>query len=301
MAKRIIGLFLALCLVVGLLPMMAMAEDTVEKKSSVTIYAGTNTDQDKWAPTMAEGMTPIYRKTTAEGRIVTGATAEDYNLKVEWPAGGNPSLTLKDATITNNNAYISGIGATKYNTITIGGNTDFRLVLKGTNTIYGVPVNTSTTTAAYRCPFGIYATTTGTLTITGESQADSLLIQNRGGHSIDRRYGALVIENISLSTKNSNTGDYQHGILMQYESSSYADKTNLTIRNAKLDMNMGPSTNHCGIVLTSSNDKIGSNSDRTAVESNTSDILIQDSDVSIYRKGNSSSSALVRMSPQASR
>ena len=42
MTKRIIGLVLALCLIVGLLPMIALAEDEAEITSTLTVTTGTN-------------------------------------------------------------------------------------------------------------------------------------------------------------------------------------------------------------------------------------------------------------------
>ncbi len=282
MTKRIIGLVLALCLIVGLLPMIALAENEIT--STLAVTTGTNANLKQWNPTLSAGMTPAYAKTTTDGLITTdGASATDYNLMVEWPAGGTPTLTMNGATLTNSNANVSGIGSTRRNTITIGGTGDFMIQLKGTNVINGNPTNTSITTAAYRCPTGIYATNKGLLTIKGESKADSLLIDNKGGHGIDRRYGALTIDSATITMKFVNKSGGQHGILMQYEAAGYEDKTNLTVRNAKLDFDVGPDYSNHAVLLTSTGDKTGSANDQSIIDGNTSDILFQNSEI-IFKK-----------------
>ena len=91
MKRRILSLLLAMCLIVGLLPLTALAEDEVEIYSTLVVVTGNNTESIQWKPAMSEGMTPAYAKTTAEGALVLeGATEADYNLKAEWPVGGPP-------------------------------------------------------------------------------------------------------------------------------------------------------------------------------------------------------------------
>ena len=69
MTKRIIGLFLALCLVVGLLPMIALAEEGEAPAitSTLTVSTGNADALVQWKPDLSAGMAPAYAKTTADG------------------------------------------------------------------------------------------------------------------------------------------------------------------------------------------------------------------------------------------
>jgi len=282
MTKRIVGLFLALCLVVGLLPMIALAEEsTTPPPATLAVATGTKDAPVEWKPELSEGMAPAYAK-TVNGLIVTdGASETDYNLKVEWAIGGDPTLTMKNATINNDNDYPN-----KKNTIQIGGTEDFVIQLEGTNTINGRPASTDANLDAYRCPIGIYADNAGTLTIRGTSKAtDALLINNRGGHGIDKRYNALTIENVKFAytlldvTGSSANARKHHGIALQYMTDGLEDKTNLTVRNADFTIDLGTQQKHyscLAIVLCKSGDAASAN--------NTGDILFQNSTVKIDRR-----------------
>ena len=80
MTKRIIGLVLALCLIVGLLPMVALADDA-EKTATLVVTTGNADAKVQWKPTLSAGMTPAYAKTSAEGALILeGASEGDYNL-----------------------------------------------------------------------------------------------------------------------------------------------------------------------------------------------------------------------------
>ena len=90
--KRILSIVLALCMVVTLLPMTALAAPAtyVSVGGVMLTYEGT----------------PVYATTNASGAVTTdGATAENYNVKFE-----NDTLTLRNATInvaSGNDAAIS--------------------------------------------------------------------------------------------------------------------------------------------------------------------------------------------------
>jgi len=284
MAKRVFGLFLALCLVVGLLPMIALAAEAKPTPSAtLVVTTGTNTERIQFAPEMSQGMTPAYAKTTAEGNLVLeGASESDYNLKAEWPTGGKPTLTLKNATLNNNSKYLSasedpaGVGVPLVNTIAIGGTEDFVVQVKGTNTINGNHDEKPTTTAEYRRPRGIEAKNFGTLTIKGDSKADKLTIDNYSGSIMGKSYNALTFENMTFYAEMHQTkSNAQLGILLSYSKTEYADMTNMTVLNCDFTMECGPDYNTRAITLCGTSKNVSAD--------NTSDILFKNSKVRLYR------------------
>ena len=265
MTKRIIGLVLALCLVVGLLPMIALAEET-EKTASLTILTGTADNKKSWKPTLSEGMAPAYGTNDADGNVSAG-TAANWTIKVEWAVGGNPTLTLNNATIINE------LRETSYHTVTLGGNVDWDVLLKGTNTILGNPTGSST---AYRGGQSIRCTTTGLLTIKGESKADTLNIENVIGHCIARVYGPMVIDTATVTLSLKQTSNAHSCILLQYGTAGLEDVTNLTIRNADVTFSGIHYVNRAIVMYGTS-----SSYDST----NTGDILFQNSKITMNRSG----------------
>ena len=287
-------MILALLLVIGLLPVMALAEETQDPPpvpAALKVTTGNNTTPVVWAPAMTAGMTPAYAKTSAEGLLVLeGASETDYNLKAEWPADGKPTLTLKDATLANNCYYIekasspTGVAIDCPETIDISGTEDFVIIVKGTNNIMARHDTKPTTTAAYRSPTGIFAKNEGTLTITGDSQADSLIINNYSGSIMAKWYNALTIENITFKGQLNNTGSNgQFGISLSYGTEENADKTNFTVRNA--DFSLDGARYHGNILIMLCAEK-----ENTYSASNTGDILFQNSKINVNRNNETSSS-----------
>ena len=296
MTKRIVGLLLALCLVVSLMPMVVLAEDPVDPPpaNKIKVTTGDITASIVWEPALSEGMTPAYAKTSDAGALIlTGASENDYNLKVEWPTGGKPTLILKDATLANNNRQIDAsetdINSTGEKivcpeTIEIGGAVDFVVLIKGTNVIKGRHDTSPTTTASYRSPAGIYADNQGILTITGESKADSIHIDNYSGAIIEKTNNDLIIENVTLRGDLHNTGsNAQFGIRMLTGKNADVDKMNLTVRNANLTLeDQGKYYGNNLIIM-------GSNKGAT-MEACTGDILFQNSNIRLYRENSTGSS-----------
>ena len=287
MAKRIFGLFLALCLVVGLLPMIALAaeSETPAPPITVSVTSGNNAAPVIFAPEMSEGMTPAYAKTTAEGAIVLeGATEADYNLKAEWPTGGKPTLVLKNATIANDTYYVDSASPAKP-FINIGGTEDFVVHVKGTNVFNGRHDTKPLTTAAYRSPTGIKAFNTGSLTVKGDSKADSLTIDNYSGAIIESRDNATTIENVTFAGYLHNTKtNAQFGITIALNKTTNNDLLNLTVRNADFTIEDKGGQYHGNILI-----YLGGNGG-TKMEACTGDILFQNSKIRIYRNNSTSSS-----------
>ena len=119
MRKTLIGLLLIVCLVVGLLPITALADNTAK-----ILILGTE------ELTVTEGGAAVYLKnkefdaankadgsTTFKAWTQEAGTADNWNVKFEWPTGGIPTITLKDAKMdyydneTETYAYINKGGS----------------------------------------------------------------------------------------------------------------------------------------------------------------------------------------------
>ena len=105
MSKKIIGLLLVLCLVVGLLPMAALADEP--RKTKIRIESFTVVE-------LTEGGAAVYFKNSEydmydqNGNVMSTkaykqvkSDQNDWNVKCEWPAGGIVTVTLKNAKIVN--------------------------------------------------------------------------------------------------------------------------------------------------------------------------------------------------------
>ena len=103
--KKLLPLLLVLCMLVGLLPMAALADTA--KKATISIESFTKV-------TVTEGGAAVYYKNSeydmydAEGNVMSTkaykqvkSDENDWNLKVEWPTGGIVTVTLKNAKIVN--------------------------------------------------------------------------------------------------------------------------------------------------------------------------------------------------------
>ncbi|MBR2938192.1 MAG: hypothetical protein IKB80_06875, partial [Oscillospiraceae bacterium] len=254
MAKRIIGLVLALCLIVGLLPMIALADSSTPKTAILKMNGRNNksTSTTAWEPTLTEGMDPIYRVINANGAIASkGASADNWCIRAEWPTGGNPTLTLKDATITND------VQASGNPTIRLDGTADFEIVLMGTNTLVTNPGLGTTTSGK---SMAISAINTGNVTIRGDKATNgSLTITGRAAHLINKAFGSLTIKdaNITLNLENTDTKG-QTGILMSTikgttgvdaDFAPYVATNNLTVEDSNLTINCGSYAKNSAIML----------------------------------------------------
>ena len=110
MSKRIIGLLLVICLCVGLLPVVALADEAEPKKVSIRILSWIDITAEEGGAIgylknkEYQGLTPIYEDETIvrveekyKGWTQVKGSEDDWNIKLEWPKGGVPTLTLKDA------------------------------------------------------------------------------------------------------------------------------------------------------------------------------------------------------------
>ena len=100
MKKTLLSLLLVLCLAIGLLPVAALADANTAK----ILILGTE------EMSVTEGGEPAYLKnkefdaynkedgsSTFKAWTQEKTTADNWNVKFEWPKGGTPTVTLKDA------------------------------------------------------------------------------------------------------------------------------------------------------------------------------------------------------------
>lgn len=92
--KKLFSILLAICLIAGLLPVVASAAGVVKVSIVSDAVAGTMTDY-----TLTEGTT-IYLVTNDAGAASTaGATADNYKIKLDYPAGGVATVYLNGANL----------------------------------------------------------------------------------------------------------------------------------------------------------------------------------------------------------
>ena len=219
------------------------------------------------------GMAPVYAKNDENG-FVSASTADDWTIKIEWPADGIPSMTLKNAKLVNERLQSSE------RTIQIGGNTDWDILLEGENGIYGShSVDSSNTGIGWKGGEGLRVNTTGMLTIKGRSKADSLTIDNNIANCISRNSGPMTIENATV-TLQVRAMYYTYAAIYLAYGSQDAGVTDLTVRNANFNA-YGYRYNGLGIIM-------GSNPDSTTYDStNVGDIRFENSIVYMKRSGSS--------------
>ena len=108
--KKFLSMLLAICLLAGMLTVVASAEDGVKQAG---IRVGGRNAQGKYAHLnviVVEGGGPKYLVTDEDGVASTaGATADNYNVKLEYK-DGMFTVYLKGAKLINNNYNALSIG-----------------------------------------------------------------------------------------------------------------------------------------------------------------------------------------------
>ena len=121
-----------------------------------------------------------------------GANVGNYNIKIEYEAGGIPVITFRNATIKNELGFAVGMleQPLKNDHPAILYDVPFKIVLEGKNTI---------TATHSRCGFSLY--TVGEVTITGPGTLD--LTVNRGGAYTGaiQAMGDLIFDNAKINIK----------------------------------------------------------------------------------------------------
>ena len=110
MKKRILSFLLIACMLAGLTPMVSAAEAQIGATVGLVKGYGTTSEGKPRADTemlkIKEGGEPLYAITTEEFFCKTAdATAENYNIKFEYPTGGTPTLYLRGAHLKTTMGY----------------------------------------------------------------------------------------------------------------------------------------------------------------------------------------------------
>jgi len=206
MSKKIIGMLLVICMIIGLLPVVAMA--ATPKTEKIRILSWTTV-------TLTEGGAPVYYKNSAydlydkDGNLQTAkgykqvkGDENDWNVKFEFPTGGVVTVTLKDAKIANAINGKAGYtpstnadtGAVEYKSTgsvgafipNSGNNIDVKFILEGDNFV--------------DCSYGLIRGTVG-----GNQYFKSLTIEGKNGGKLYGWGGAQTITakgNISFINAN---------------------------------------------------------------------------------------------------
>ena len=99
MSKKIIGLLLVLCLVVGLLPVVASAATPADTpiKFGFSTYKLTGYDTPVYTVNYSKtAKDTAGNEFTMWGQTANGANADNWNAKYEWKTGDKgPTLTLR--------------------------------------------------------------------------------------------------------------------------------------------------------------------------------------------------------------
>lgn len=258
MKKRILGLLLALCLVVGLLPVAALADEPVKGYVYSVNKAGTGL---KIEP--VKGGNAIYY-CTVDGYVsatdANGAAASEsnYNIKMVWPADSNELLVyLKGAVIDNsNNSTALKIGGTYGNNYR---NENFaaKLIVEADSTI-NKPTHG-----------GLYFNNTMPNTITSVNNA-KLTINTLNSQPALESFSALTLDNANIA------------ITYNYYAAVHV-KGDFTVNGSTLDIQPAKSTtnaNHA-VTLADGYSTLGD----TNFSSQTRNILIKNSVVTTGRPG----------------
>ena len=206
MKKRILCLAVTLCLLVGLLPVTALAAQP-NGRFYYLDYGGNSRVGGAYV-TMSEGMNPVYlvnRVLTAEEitaandsqtsskAIYTRKTTEipaDNYIKLEYPTGGVPTVTLHNVYV--NNSFGLAVGWYKVSNTTNAGyvtTTSYSIVLEGSNTIE----NTGNSYSAFK------ANTTGNVTITGSGSLTLSCNMTSDTYGVLSTLGDLTFDNTTVN------------------------------------------------------------------------------------------------------
>lgn len=198
-AKRFLSLLCVLALCLGLLPVTALAEETVP----AALYVG-NQQLNTSATT--------FWTTDEQGNLTSSTENDNWNVKYE---PSSATLTLKDATIKGGSTNDS-FGAGIYAVSSAGSDVALTIKLEGTSTVsgdYGIYVQANQNST----PGGNSALLTisgdGTLTATGNSNHGIAVYGYNGG-------AALTIENATVNA--STSANYAAGVYVQSGSQASA-------------------------------------------------------------------------------
>ena len=212
MKKKILSLLLALCLVVGLLPMIAMAEEVTIPEKYIRVQVLQGTETAFWGDVyMAPGNPTMYLVTNEAGAAAEG-TAENWNIKMEYPADGTATLTFKGAYLCS--AYTK-------TPLQINANVDLKIVVETDSTIFSDVKGV-----------GIHLVNSGKTTITGPGK---LTVKTTNAFGIWATTSVDKLDGGSVLIKDINM-DIQVGTAGSYYGALYFTGGDMTIDNSKINI-----------------------------------------------------------------
>ncbi len=225
MKKRFLCLLLTLCLVAAAFPISVLAAGTSEAKFDFMLsgqderlkapkdqtpidgYPDVMLDTDA-ALTIKAGDAPKYYATKQNdpnfptNYYLAPSTEADWNVKFEYPAGGIPTVTLKDANIVNRfGLWFGGVN--------IAMTSDIKIVLEGNNRIEYVTPNEDVVFPAH----GLFnMNTTGTVTITGSGKLTFVSDSHSYNTGVIMGRGDIVLDHVDILMTMPETKGKSNGI-----------------------------------------------------------------------------------------
>ena len=175
--KKLLSVFLAICMILSLIPVLASADSDNKAIVTMPVISGAKPNQERII--INKGASDMWWLTTDEGYLTTeGASASNYNVKLSYPREGTPTLYLKSAKIfspepgSGQTGAIS-IGRPTDNPSTNIVNFDFIITVEADSQIKGTWAKyDGTAQQSSHGTGGICAKNIGTLTITGPGKLD---------------------------------------------------------------------------------------------------------------------------------
>lgn len=195
MKKRILSLLLVICMVAVMLPVSVLADDT--KPTGYVRFFTTEAGRYAALTKNAGDAPSYYIKSSVQGEYFTdtGATEQNYVIKVDYPADGVMTVYLRGAHIQHNtaaNIASLNLGDPTAES-TVGRQADYKIVVEADSIVENSKTNGNL--AAGICCWG-----TGSLTVTSVDDA-RLTVKtnlNRAMHGHIHSDGNLILKDANL-------------------------------------------------------------------------------------------------------
>lgn len=213
MKKRIVCTFLAIFMTIAMMSVLVSANTTRRTKKACVGLPGVNSSgtYERFWSVVDEGQAKYYLSNDDGLLTETGASAGNYNVKLEYPAGGTPTLSLKNAKIYNKKQCPVEIGRKGYGSLEDITEYPFVLNVESDSTINAQVMDLELNYTGFDA---IYATNRDTLTITGPGKLTVISESNNG---IKCKDADLVFKNANLEieTQDLTLAGNRHGIMNQ--------------------------------------------------------------------------------------
>ena len=198
MTKRILSLMLAVFMMVGMLTFLASAEETEVAPQICITLPGANAKGEYvrlWV-IVDLGGEPRYFLCNDNGWLVeTDASADNYNVKVEYPEAGKAAVYLKNAKLVNKDYTVLGMGRVNYTNQPDITGYPVTLIVEADSTIDAPHRDPEKSYVGYPC---IGGGNSDTITITGPGKLTAVAHSN---HVISAGSSKLIIKDANLDLK----------------------------------------------------------------------------------------------------